>query len=128
MSERRYRIVSSASIPADTRRGGELRTVLSPKTVGSTSGFMGVATLAPEEAVAEHFHPWSEEFLFVVEGSLVVELDGRRYELPAQHGLVVPPRVKHRLRNEGTVVAVAVYHLGPLAPSPELGHVDTEAP
>ena len=30
---------------ADTRRGGDVRTLLSPKTVGSTSGFMGVATI-----------------------------------------------------------------------------------
>ena len=31
--------------PADNRRGGDVRTLLSPKSVGSTSGFGGVATI-----------------------------------------------------------------------------------
>ena len=31
--------------PADNRRGGDVRTLLSPKSVGSSSGFMGVATI-----------------------------------------------------------------------------------
>ncbi len=55
-------------MPADTRRGGDVRTLLSPKTAGSTSGFMGVATLAPGERISEHYHPYSEEFIYVVSG------------------------------------------------------------
>ena len=113
-------------VAPDTRRGGDVRTLLSPKTVGCTSGFMGTATLAPGDWIAEHYHPFSEEFVFVVSGNLVAELDGEAIDVPAQHGLFVPINVKHRLRNTGDEDAFIVFHLGPLAPRPPMGHVDTE--
>jgi putative monooxygenase len=111
----------------DRRRGGEIRTLLSPRTVGSTSGFMGVATLAPGERIAEHYHPYSEEFLYVTAGTIVAELDDVPYVLHERDGLLIRPHVRHRLLNTGAVQASAVFHLGPLAPRPELGHVDTES-
>lgn len=112
--------------PADRRRGGEIRTLLSPRTVGSTSGFLGVATLAPDERIAEHYHPYSEEFLYVTAGALVVDLDGVEHPLREREGLLIRPNVRHRLRNTSAGEASVVFHLGPLAPRPELGHVDTE--
>jgi putative monooxygenase len=112
--------------PADTRRGGDVRTLLSPKTVGSTSGFMGVASLAPGERISEHYHPYSEEFIYCVRGNLTAQLDGEPYDVPAGSGLFIPINVKHRLVNEGDDEAFIVFHLGPLAPRPHLGHVDTE--
>ena len=51
------------------RRGGDIRVCLSPKTVGCTSGFGGFVTLEAGEFVSEHYHPYSEEFLYVVSGS-----------------------------------------------------------
>lgn len=112
--------------PVDSRRGGKLRVVLGPKTVGATSGFMGVLDLAPGERFAEHYHPFSEEFLFVAAGSIVADLDDVPTEVPAGSGVFVPKNVRHRLRNVGTEEARVVFQLGPLAPRPELGHVDTE--
>ncbi|MBA3260874.1 MAG: cupin domain-containing protein [Thermoleophilaceae bacterium] len=112
--------------PADTRRGGDVRTLLSPKTVGSTSGFMGVATIAPGDRISEHYHPYSEEFVYVVSGQLDAQLDGASNELKARHGLMIPINVKHRLVNDGDEEAFIVFHLGPLAPRPDAGHVDTE--
>jgi len=119
-------IRSVDDMPADTRRGGDVRTLLSPKTVGSTSGFMGVATLAPGDKISEHYHPYSEEFLYVVKGAITARLDGTPHAVKARQSLFIPINVKHRLMNEGTEEAYIVFHLGPLAPKPELGHVDTE--
>ncbi|WP_042417971.1 cupin domain-containing protein [Streptacidiphilus anmyonensis] len=120
------RIVSLAEITPNRRRGGDLRAVLSPATVGSTSGFMGVALIGPGERVGEHYHPYSEEFVFVVAGDLEVDLDGETHPLRPEQGLMIPQGVRHRFRNVGGSQARLVFHLGPLAPSPELGHVDTE--
>jgi len=120
------RTVALDDVPPDRRRGGEIRTVLSPKTVQSTSGFMGVARLQPGEKIAEHYHPYSEEFLFLVRGELTVDLDGEPLPLAAGSGLYIPVNTRHRLRNTGSDEAFAVFQLGPLAPRPELGHVDTE--
>jgi putative monooxygenase len=113
-------------MPADTRRGGDVRALLSPKTVGSTSGFMGVATIAPGDRISEHYHPYSEEFIYVVSGRLDAQLDGASHELKERHGLLIPINVRHRLVNDGDVDAFIVFHLGPLAPRPDAGHVDTE--
>ena len=111
---------------ADNRRGGDVRTLLSPKTVGSTSGFMGVATIPAGDWISEHYHPYSEEFIFVVRGAITARLDGEPQQLDAGEALYIPLNVKHRLMNEGSEEAFIVFHLGPLAPEPHLGHVDTE--
>jgi putative monooxygenase len=119
-------VISVEGRPPDTRRGGDIRTLLSPRTVGSTSGFMGVATIAGGDWIAEHYHPYSEEFVYVVTGTVTAELDGVAHEIPSRHGVCIPVGVRHRLRNLTDSDAEIVFHLGPLAPRPELGHVDTE--
>lgn len=133
MPEPVARAVSVSDVAPNRRRGGDIRVLLSPRTVGSTSGFMGVLTLKPGEFVAEHYHPHSEEFLHVVRGSLVMRLEGGPdaggtvVSLSAGQGLMVPIGVRHRLENSLEGDAEVVFHLSPLAPRPELGHVDTEA-
>ena len=77
-------------MPADTRRGGDVRTLLSPKTVSSKSGFMGVATLAPGDRISEHWHPFSEEFIYCVRGTITADLDGEPREVTARRGALRP--------------------------------------
>jgi putative monooxygenase len=125
-TSRELKIAAGDCVP-NRRRGGDLRVTLSPKTVGSTSGFGGVLRLAPGEFVAEHYHPYSEEFLHVVAGTLTMTLDGVDVALGPGDSLLVPINVRHRLVNVGLDEAHAVFHLSPLAPRPDLGHVDTEA-
>ncbi|WP_433336440.1 cupin domain-containing protein [Spirillospora sp. CA-294931] len=109
------------------RRGGDIRVVLSPKTVQSTSGFMGDLTLQPGEFVSEHYHPYSEEYLYVVRGSLHVRVNGdEELTVGEGEGVWIPMEARHRVSNPGDVETFAVFHLSPLAPRPELGHVDCE--
>jgi putative monooxygenase len=126
MSTTTHKPVARGDIPPNQRRGGEIRVLLGPATVASTSGFMGAATLAPGEAIAEHYHPYSEEFLYVVAGVLTVDLDGQPVRVGPDEALMIPIGTRHRLRNTDRVEARAVFQLGPLAPRPDLGHVDTE--
>lgn len=126
MSTVRAGRVSIEDVAANRRRGGDLRVTLSPRTVGSTSGFGGVLWLQPGEFVAEHYHPYSEEFLHVVAGELEMRLDGEPVRLGPGDSLLVPVGVRHRLVNVGAGAGHVVFHLSPLAPRPELGHVDTE--
>jgi putative monooxygenase len=121
-----YQTVAFGDVAPNTRRGAEIRVLLGPATVGATTGFLGVATLEPGESIAEHYHPYSEEFLYVVSGTLVVDLNGDPTQVPAGSGVLVPIDTRHRLRNTGPEQVRAVFQLCPLAPRPELGHVDTE--
>jgi putative monooxygenase len=120
------RIVSIHDVAPNRRRGGDIRTILSPLTVGSKAGFMGTLTLAPGEIVTEHWHPYSEEFLFCVRGEVTIRLDGAEQVLPAESGVLIPVGTRHRLVNAGAEEAFFVFCSGPLAPRPDLGHVDTE--
>jgi putative monooxygenase len=118
--------VDLSEVEPNRRRGGDLRAMLTPTTVGSTSGFMGVALIEPGERIGEHYHPYSEEFVYVLCGDLEVDLDGVAQPLRPEQALMIPVNMRHRFRNVGNVQARMVFHLGPLAPSPPLGHVDTE--
>lgn len=126
MTELRSCIVDLDQIPPNRRRGGDLRAMLTPATVGTTSGFMGVALVDPGDRIGEHYHPYSEEFVYVVNGQWEVDLDGEPHPLRPEQALLIPINVRHRFRNVGDTPARLVFHLGPLAPRPELGHVDTE--
>jgi putative monooxygenase len=127
MTDQQARIVHLDDTSPNRRRGGDLRAMLTPATCGATSGFMGLALIEPGDRIGEHYHPYSEEFVFVVSGSLEVDLDDVTYPLRPNEGLLIPIDVRHRFRNVGDTEARMVFHLGPLAPRPELGHVDTEA-
>jgi putative monooxygenase len=119
--------VAVHEVASNRRRGGDIRVLLSPKTAGATTGLFGVLALARGEYVAEHYHPYSEEFLYMIAGQMTVRLDGEReVPLSAGEGLVVPRNVRHRVSNPGTEPARVAFCLAPLAPRPELGHVDTE--
>jgi putative monooxygenase len=120
------KVMSIHDVPANRRRGGDIRTLLSPATVGSTSGFLGTLTLEPGEVVTEHWHPYSEEYLYCVRGQVSARLDGVHHALPAEHGVHIPIGMRHRIANTGEETAFLVFQLSPLAPRPDLGHVDTE--
>jgi putative monooxygenase len=127
VTEIRLTKVTVDEVAPNRRRGGDIRVLLSPKTVGSTSGFMGVAFLQPGEHFVEHYHPYSEEFMYLVRGTVRARIDGQQeIILNPGEGLMVPKTVRHRVDNHGDEEACMVFHASPLAPRPELGHVDTE--
>jgi putative monooxygenase len=127
MTTQSPRIVDLGAVAPNRRRGGDLRAMLTPSAVGATSGFMGVAIVRPGERIGEHYHPYSEEFVYVIHGDLEVDLEGAPHALRPEQGLLIPPYVRHWFRNVGSEEARLVFHLGPLAPRPDLGHVDTES-
>ncbi|MFC5827934.1 cupin domain-containing protein [Nonomuraea insulae] len=127
MSTSTPRKVSLRDVPVDHRRGGRIQLLLSPRSAGATSGFMGVGVLQPGEFVIEHRHPYSEEFVYVVSGVLTARIEGESYvQLRPDDGLLIPKGVRHRFENNGEEPAKVVFHNGPLAPRPDLGHIDTE--
>jgi putative monooxygenase len=118
--------VHRAQTQPNYRRGGDIRTLLSPASVGATAAFMGTLTLEPGEIITEHWHPYSEEFLYCVSGDTLVTLDGAQRRLAGESAVHIPVGVRHRSVNDTTATAFVVVTCGPLAPRPEPGHVDTE--
>jgi mannose-6-phosphate isomerase-like protein (cupin superfamily) len=51
-------------------------------------------------AEQEHFHERARQFFFILRGTAVFETEEGRIEVLAQQGLEIPPRLRHRIRNE----------------------------
>lgn len=59
-----------------------------------------------------HKHDEDDEFFFVVEGRLLIDLEGRTVELAPQQGFVVPRGVMHRTRAPERTVILMVERSG----------------
>jgi mannose-6-phosphate isomerase-like protein (cupin superfamily) len=55
-----------------------------------------------------HKHDREDEFFYVVEGLLLLDLEGRTVELSPRQGLVVPRGVLHRTRAQVRTVVLMV--------------------
>ncbi len=121
------KIVSVEDCEPVTYRGGDVRTLLGPEDArGRPQASWAWRRLRRATGSASTTTRYSEEFIYVVSGKIDAQLDGKSNAVSARHGLLIPMNIRHRLVNDGDEDAFLVFHLGPLAPRPDLGHVDTE--
>jgi mannose-6-phosphate isomerase-like protein (cupin superfamily) len=59
-----------------------------------------------------HKHDDDDEFFYVLEGKLLIDLEGRTIELGPRHGTVVPKGVLHRTRALERTVILMVENVG----------------
>ncbi|MFL6353572.1 MAG: cupin domain-containing protein [Bryobacteraceae bacterium] len=59
-----------------------------------------------------HKHDHDDEFFYVVEGKLLIDLDDRTVELGPRHGFVIPRGVIHRTRAAERTVMLMVENAG----------------
>jgi mannose-6-phosphate isomerase-like protein (cupin superfamily) len=59
-----------------------------------------------------HKHDEDDEFFYVVEGKLLIDLEGRTMELGPRQGMVVPKGVTHRTRAPQRTVMLMVENAG----------------
>ncbi|HUK25877.1 MAG TPA: cupin domain-containing protein [Terriglobales bacterium] len=59
-----------------------------------------------------HKHDGDDEFFYVVEGRLLIDLEGRTVELAPRQGFVVPKGTRHRTRAPGRTVILMVENAG----------------
>ena len=59
-----------------------------------------------------HKHDEEDEFFYVVEGKLFIDLEGRTVELRPRQGFVVPKRIMHRTRAPERTVMLMVENAG----------------
>ena len=59
-----------------------------------------------------HKHDGDDEFFYVVEGKLLIDLEGRTMELGPRQGIVVPKGVLHRTRAPQRTVMLMVENAG----------------
>lgn len=118
--------IEPSVVPAKNDRGGQMQILLSPRTVETQTGFMGTLVLAPEEIYKNHYHPYSDEYLYVVAGEVTIAGDTNTVTAQAGTGVFIPKMTPHRLQNRGNSDTTLVFFSTPLAPRPDLGHVMLE--
>lgn|SRR5579871_277001 len=59
-----------------------------------------------------HKHDDDDEFFYVVEGKLFIDLEGKTIELEPRQGTVVPKGVMHKTRAEQRTVVLMVKNVG----------------
>ena len=59
-----------------------------------------------------HKHEADDEFFYVLEGQLLIDLEGRTVTLNPRQGLVVPKRILHRTRAPQRTVVLMVENAG----------------
>lgn len=59
-----------------------------------------------------HKHEQDDEFFYVLEGRLLIDLEGRTVELQPRQGFVVPKHVMHRTRAKERTVVLMVENAG----------------
>src|SRR5262249_1020792 len=70
---------------------------------------VNVLEMAPAVAAPWHMHPGAQEIIFVLDGSLTIELDGRRpQEVKAGGIILIPAETPHLARNDGAAIARAL--------------------
>ena len=118
--------IQRSAVSAKADRGGLMHILLSPKTVETQTGFMGTLVLVPEEVYKNHYHPYSDEYLYVVDGEITITGDTNTITAQTGTGVFIPKNTPHRLQNTGNVNTILVFFSTPLAPRPDLGHVMLE--
>ncbi len=58
--------------------------------------------MPPGTNEVRHWHTRARQFFYVLSGTLVLEVEGDRHELPAGRGIELPQGTAHQARNEGT--------------------------
>lgn len=94
---------SGSPLPAQPRPSGSTRTDLQRHdlSIKGHEVFQARVDFAPGASFPRHTHP-GEEIIYVLEGSLEYEVDGKPVRVKAGDVLFVPYGVVHSARNIGT--------------------------
>ena len=115
-------LINKTEVPDVTQRGGRIKVLAAPGTLGTTRLIMGTAVLFPGDEIREHLHDYGEEAVYVVKGSGVLYVDNERVLFEKGSAFVIRQGQLHMIVNEGHEDIEMVFSSAPLAPSPEKGH------
>lgn len=105
---------SGSPLPAQPRPAGTTRTDLQRRdlSIPNREVFQARVDFAPGASFPRHTHP-GEEIIYVLEGSLEYEVDGKPVRVKAGDVLFVPNGTVHAARNigEGPAAELATYVL-----------------
>jgi cupin 2 barrel domain protein len=113
--------IKEEGIPPITSKGGEIRVLISPKTVYSKHLIMGSVILQPDENIIAHVHEYGEEAIFVQSGMGILYLNTHKIHLETNSCVFIPKGAVHKIVNYGQKPLKLIFSTSPLAPSDDKG-------
>ena len=56
--------------------------------------------MPPGTAEVKHYHSRARQFFFVLSGTLTIQINGQTHVLSREHGLEIPPKLTHCVKND----------------------------
>jgi len=102
------------AVPADTFEWGSIAWLVSEALIPGADLTFGYVEIAPGGRNPRHLHPNCDEVLFLIEGLVDHEVDGRVLHLTPGTALHIPRKSPHQARNLGRYTArmVVAYSTG----------------
>ena len=111
-------------IPSGPNTSGLSRTVLVGPSQGAVHTELAAGSFAPGGWIQRHVHSF-EEALYVLEGALIIELDGTVHRLEHGDFALIPIGIHHALGNAGSEPVRWVAINTPTRLAPDAGRKDT---
>ncbi len=83
--------------PFPTKDGSTIRSILDRTNAPVVNQSLAEASLPSGAATQRHYHKLTEELYFILEGSGMIELDGKRHEVGPGDAILIPPGTKHTI-------------------------------
>jgi mannose-6-phosphate isomerase-like protein (cupin superfamily) len=55
--------------------------------------------MPPGSAEIRHYHAHAQQFFYILDGEVLMEVDGENTLIPAGHGIRIMPGMRHQIRN-----------------------------
>lgn len=110
----------------ETRRGGEIKVLVSKESLPSQYIVMGKGILHAGQENVMHIHDYSEEYFYITSGNGKVEIEGQVNDVKEGDIIQIPKSARHKLINCTEHDMEYLFISSPQAPTPQQGHRDIE--
>jgi mannose-6-phosphate isomerase-like protein (cupin superfamily) len=89
--------------PYTTKDGSIIRELIHPTVHGNTRQSLAEATIPEGFTTLLHKHYQSEELYHIVEGSGIMFIEDKRFEVKSGDTICIPPGASHQIQNTGRI-------------------------
>lgn len=114
MTDQKAVVIDSNQLPEETFEWGTLKWLCNAKLSSGAAQTLGLCHIWAGKRNPRHFHPNSEEVLFMLEGTGQHSFDDEMLELHRGSVIRIPAGVRHNLNNSGaeTIVCLICFSSG----------------
>lgn len=88
----------SEQVPFTTKDGSTIRSILDSANAPVEKQSLAEATIPVGGETERHWHKYSEEFYFILEGSGTMEIDGETREVGVGDAVLIPAGAWHQIK------------------------------